>query len=238
MNEEWYVIIRNTKEYYQALEKDGPEVGECCVLCSQQLAQSEVDIIKSSIVHVCSELHSEKAKLTEYLDKYKITDVLDFKKEDNEIFEKEVLVEKIRAIISLLQTNIELFNGGITSRKSVGLHTVVDFTDFIKEIEAESLDLGERIQSLSKSTSELQELLTTYKTRKQDLVKAKLISDSLSMFEKYYSHEDYIQTLTAIKSGFATTSITRKAKEAFASIVEETYTTTFNNYCDQLKVKK
>ncbi|MEK3738776.1 AAA family ATPase [Paenibacillus sp. FSL R5-0636] len=238
VNEEWYVIIRNTKEYYQALEKDGPEVGECCVLCSQQLAQSEVDIIKSSIVHVCSELHSEKAKLTEYLDKYKITDVLDFKKEDNEIFEKEVLVEKIRAIISLLQTNIELFNGGITSRKSVGLHTVVDFTDFIKEIEAESLDLGERIQSLSKSTSELQELLTTYKTRKQDLVKAKLISDSLSMFEKYYSHEDYIQTLTAIKSGFATTSITRKAKEAFASIVEETYTTTFNNYCDQLKVKK
>ncbi|MBB6635687.1 AAA family ATPase [Cohnella thailandensis] len=238
VNEEWYSIIRNTKEYYQALKKDGPKVGECCVLCSQELTQSEVEIINSSIVHVCSELHSEKAKLIEHLDRNKITDVIDFKKEDEEIFEKEILVEKIRAIISLLHTNIELFNESISSRRSLGLDTMVDFTDVTKEIEAEYLDLGERIQSLSKSTNEMQELLKTYKTKKQNLVKAKLINDSLSMFEKYYSLEDYIQTLASIKSGFATTAITRKAKEAFSSIVEQTYTTTFNNFCDELKVKK
>src|SRR5690606_38950585 len=35
-----------------------------------------------------------------------------------------------------------------------------------------------------------------------------------------------------------TTQITRKAKEAFSSIVEQSYVTNFNNFCDQLKVNK
>jgi hypothetical protein len=238
INEEWYAIIRNTKEYYQSLNKDGPEVGECCVLCSQELMQNEVDIINGSIAHVCSELHSENARRVEQLDMNKITNVIEFKKEDEEIFEKEILVEKIRTIISLLQTNIEIFNEGITSRKNVGLEAAVDFTYVTKDIQTEYLDLDERIQALSTSTNEMGELLKTYKTRKQEMVKFKLINESLNLFEQYYSYEEYIQTLTSIKSGFNTTQVTRKAKEAFSSIVEQSYITTFNNFCSELKVNK
>ncbi len=238
INEEWYSVIRSSKEYYKSLNQDGPTLGDKCILCSQEMKQNEIMTLNNSMVHVCSEIHADNEKLKQRLEKSKITDVITFKKEDEELFEKEKLVERIKAITSLLQRNINIFNNSLTAQSKVGQAVSVDFTDITKDIKEEYTNLEERIQTLNKSTKEMAETCSSYKLKRNSIFKAKMIHESLDSLEQYYVHEEYIQTLTSIKLGFATTQLTKKAKDAFKSIVEDSYIDTFNEYCNDLKVGK
>lgn len=235
INEEWYSVIRSSKDYYKSLSLDGPNIGDRCILCSQEMKQNEINIVSSSMVHVCSDLHSDNEKLKQKLELSKVNEIIIFKKEDEELFEKVKLVERIIAIISLLKSNVDLFNNNLIASSKIGQVTV-DFSDITKDIKDEYTDLEERIQTLSKSTKEMVDICNAYKVKRSALVKAKMVHESLDNLKQHYSHEEYIQTLTSIKSGFATTQLTRKAKDAFKSIVEDSYINTFNEYCNDLKV--
>jgi energy-coupling factor transporter ATP-binding protein EcfA2 len=238
INDEWFYFVRSAEKYYSALAKEGPTVGDRCIFCSQVIHEAEVSFINSSIVHVCSNVQLEKDKLKKQLDLNKIISLINFSKEDESLFEKEKLIERINAIIKLLDKNIHLFNESLVKQNSIEEHTVIDFTSITKDIDREYISLKGRIEDLNKSKADIHEVLKSHKAKRLELLKAKKIRDCLTNFNESYLINCYIQTLKSIKSGFNSTLITRKAKEAFKSIVEESYTNNFNEFSSKLKVNK
>jgi energy-coupling factor transporter ATP-binding protein EcfA2 len=238
INDQWFSFIRSAQLYYTSLSKVGPIAGERCIFCSQVVNEDHVGIIKSNIMHVCSSSQLEKDELKKQLGQNKIINAINFSKEDESLFEKEKLIERIKAIINLLNKNITFFNESLLKQESIDSEKAIDFTDITNEINEEYASIKMRIEDLSKSKDEINEIIKTYKARRLALIKAKRMRECLVKFNEAYVLDGYVQTLKTIKSGFNSTLITKKAKEAFKSIVEDNYTNTFNDFCERLKVNK
>ncbi|MBU3181175.1 AAA family ATPase [Clostridium psychrophilum] len=148
--------------------------------------------------------------------------------------DKKIFIGNIKAIISLVDKNKDIFKKSIDNRQEVKDECLINFEDINVEIKKEIAEIGIRLTALSKTNTEVDALITNLTEQKTVFLRKKKINESIDLFKQWYEYKVNIDSLSKVKGKFSTSSLTTKSKDAFKEIVAGDYTTTFNKYCDYL----
>ena len=236
-NNQWLDFIKAGQTYYESIETSLPVENDGCIFCGQELKPQHIQLIETCFKFLNSDALIEKEKLAKAIGANKLGDFsFTFTKDDETLFGKTKLVERLKAVINLVTTNKELFQSCIEEIREVKTTLKLNFTDLTKEISNEITLLDDRLEALKKSNTEITECVTKIKKEKETLEKNKKLHNSTEQFNSWYIVNESISNLKKFKGNYSTNSLTIKAKDAFEKIVAGDYIKIFNDYCSELKV--
>lgn len=237
VNAEWTTFINSSKEYYKSVGVDMPKEDSKCIFCGQQLSKESIEMIQSCYTHIDSETSKSIKLIDKKIKEYNLPEIAITLSDADELLfkdDKKVFIGNIKATISLVDKNKEIFKKSIDNRQEIKEECLINFEDIIVEIKKETAEIGIRLTALGKTNTEVTALITNLTAQKTVLLRKKKINESIDLFKQWYGYKVNIDSLNKIKGKFSTSSLTTKSKDAFKEIVEGDYTTTFNQYCDYL----
>lgn len=236
-NKEWLEFIRASKRYYGSANGQ-PAEGDQCIYCGKPMGAESISLIQVYNNYLNSDAVIQRQAMEKQISGLSIANLVCSLDENYEkLFDKAELILKLKAVVQQVNNSKEIFERSLTAKQQMDISIALNVNELTQDIITEIKDIDTQLDLLNKTSSEANEYIVKLKQQKEELEKWHKLHQSLSVFEEWYLLKDAIKKLHNFEKSFSTTTLSKKSKEAFAYVIQESYQEMFYNYLSELQIE-